>query len=559
MPELYAAMAVPSAESSPMRQPSRPPSRLPSLAQSASAPTLCRPNTAAACPAGVAGGGCHSQWQMTATGHIPWKRLQVTVRAGPRTLTERLVDRDRDCDRERSDEDCPGGLNLTCPAGGLGGQLQRAWASQSKRLGKFGTISPRVANMLRQTEQIQRMFTPAPLEDARWQMTAPVAGKILGIQPLSCAGKGEKGKVYKPTARSSLTVTKGCRLAQLIESGCIGLVRSAYFEDCMLHNRPFSMRQLIPNSFVWRGDEAVDLWWKHGKCFLLVVSYPWLSRDHPDPDQVHLRKLVRILEEYKKIWGIHEVAVILDYCSLWQRGARVDTRTAEQRDQFGFGVREMSVAYAHKAITAVRLTGVPGSELRKYEDRGWTLMESVLIDSKGGDWNRWTFGEFDPDSTQWGDSVVFFMQAKPPKLRPPLTPKGFAEELDIRRQRCRRNDVPLFASERDNEEVPKRYEEVYLQFIHSTKLSYEGADWSDEEVMRLLEVVANCDKLESLQLGSNRITQQGASEVAKLIPQLPALKFLGLRGNPLCKESQATELLRLVWGREKKPQRNLLM
>jgi len=486
---------------------------------------------------------------------VPWKQFHVSVRAGTRTLAERLADRERDSERDREEDVDPFQLSLGRSFGGsrssgaLGSKMRRAWSSSSST--KYEGISPRVSDMLRETEKVQRLFQPAPLEDQPQQ--PPPKGQQAPGTPKSGA------KVFKPTARSSLSITKGCRLAQLIESGCIGLVRSSYFEDCMLHNRPLSMRQLIPNSFMWRGDEAVNLWWRHGKCFLCIVSYAWLSKDHPDPNQLHLRKLVRILEEYKKIWNVHEVAVILDYCSLWQRSARGDTRTSEQKEQFNQGFREINVAYAHKAITSIKLTEVPPEEPRKYDDRGWTLMESILIDAKGGDWNRWTFNDFDPESTQWPDSVVFFMQAKTLKLRPPLTPQGFVRELEQRRLRSKSRDMALFSNERDNEEVPKRYEDVFMQIVNSTKLSYDNADWSDDEVMLMLEVVASCNRLEKLQLNNNRINLQGASEIAKLIPQLPNLKFLGLKGNPLCRDSQATDLLRLVWSREKKPVRNLEM
>lgn len=549
----------------------RPLQQLPTLSSSGSAPTLShsRPSSQGAMPSrsvsqspsgsrlpSTANNSANKTWTsmtrdvakvtlpMAATFHVPWKQFHVSVKAGTRTLADRLVDRERDVE-----------IDYKPLADTRGGSISSFSDSRSSRRAATPSkydVSPRAEEMLKEKEKVQRLFSPAP----------------LGVDDVPKSRKGEDSllgrtksgaKIYKPTARSSLTITKGCRLAQLIESGCIGLVRSSYFEDCLLHNRQLSMRQLIPNSFMWRGDEAVNLWWKHGKCFLMVVSYSWLSKDHPDPNQVHLVKLVRILEEYKKIWGLHDVAVILDYCSLWQRGAKVDTRTSEQKEQYNYGLRELNVAYAHKSITAVKLTAVPKEETRKYEDRGWTLMEEILIDSKVGDWNRWTFGELDPESTQWTDAVVFFMQAKLTKLRPPLSPERFVQELESRRHKARSLDVPLFSNEKDNEEVPKLYEDIYIQLIHSTKLSYESADWSDEEALLLLEVVAKCDRLEKLNLANNRINCLSAYQIAKLIPHLSSLKYLTLSGNPLCKDSQATDLLRLVWAREKKPARNLII
>lgn len=487
---------------------------------------------------------------------VSWDRLNCTVKAGALTLNDRLVDRERNYDREAPNfsESMGRRHSSGVSLGGVGtvkplAALRRSWTA-----GPDG-IPLRAAKLVEKTVEVRHRFTPAPLPgDANSYST------LGGRQRSKHAPANEKkDKEMKPTARTSFTITKGCRLAQLIESGCIALVRSSYFEDCILHHRPFAMRQLIPNSFIWRGDEAMDLWWKNGKCFLVIVSYPWLSRDHPDPDQFHLKKLVRIIEEYKKIWNMHEVAVILDYCSLWQRSARGDTRTAEQKEQFYYGMLELNIPFVHKAVTSIKLTEVPKGEVRKYDDRGWTLLESIMIDSKGGDWNRWTFGELDPDSQQWSDPVVFFMQAKAHKLRPPLTVEGFNHELEQRRIRLRPHDMPLFSNEKDDEEVPKRYEEFLMELEQASTLSYDSADWSDEDVCSLLEVAKSCKCLEKLTLNNNRITLKGASELAKLFPQLPSLQYLSLKNNPLCQDNQATDLLKLVWSKEKKPARNLVI
>merc|ERR1739841_158181 len=110
------------------------------------------------------------------------------------------------------------------------------------------------------------------------------------------------------------------------------------------------------------------------------------------------------------------------------------------------------------------------------------------------------------------------MQARAQRLRPPLTLEGFRAELDQRRARLRPLDLPLFVNERDNEDVPKRYEDFLLQLVQATTLSYDAADWSDDDVLLLLEVAAQCDRLEKLTLNHNRITLRGASELAKLFP-----------------------------------------
>jgi len=501
-----------------------------------------------------AGGFRTSVAQVAPQQHVAWRQFQVTVRPGTKTLHDRLVDRERDRVPDQALRELGfRSLKRTASSGVLGATVAPRFPKPRQQ--QYRKTSLRAEEMLIETMRVTRQFTPAPLEDNRPVSDAGPHG--------SSPKNGSTGKIvfrsWRPTSQPSLSVTKGSRLAELIEIGCIGVVRSSYFEDCMLHHRPFAMRQLIPNTFMMRGEDAVRLWWKHGKCFLVNVSYPWLGKDHPDPQQIHLSKFVRILEEYKKLWNMQEVGVILDYCSLFQRPARHDTRTPEQKEQFEIGCREINAAYAHKAITSVKLVEVPQSEPRKYEDRGWTSMESILIDSKGGDWNRWTFGALDPDSQQWPDSVVFFMQAKATRLCPPLLPDAFARELEQRRRDLRQRDLPLFLNEQDNDEVPKVYAEVFSELVQATSLVYDSADWGDDEVYTLAEVLMHCGCLESLQLNYNRIHVEGASRLANLIPQLPTLRHLGLKGNPLCQDRQASELLKFVWTKESKPLRNLVL
>mmetsp|Transcript_27164 Transcript_27164/g.78038 ORF Transcript_27164/g.78038 Transcript_27164/m.78038 type:complete len:579 (-) Transcript_27164:130-1866(-) len=489
--------------------------------------------------------------------HVPWKQFHVTVRPGTKTLLDRLVDRERDrCPDEELRQLGFRRLKRTVSSSVLVATLASTVPKPHPQQLMGLRPSPRAESMLSETRRVTREFTPAPLQDHRSMTDTGTKG---GNSPKA----GGAGKIvfqnWRPTAKPSLSITKGSRLAELIENGCIGVVRSSYFEDCMLHHRPFAMRQLIPNTFMWRGDEAVRLWWKHGKCFLCNVSYAWLSKEHPDPKQLHLSRFVRILEEYKKMWNMQEVGVILDYCSLFQRTARGDTRAPEQKEQFELGFREINSAYSHKAVTSIKLMDVPASEPRKYDDRGWTFMESILIDSKGGDWNRWTFGALDPDSQQWGDPIVFFMQAKATKLCPPLVPDAFIRELEQRKRMLRDRDLPLFANEQDSDEVPSRYAEIFSELVRATSLVYDSADWADDEVHLLAEVLLKCDRLESLQLNNNRIHIAGASRLANLIPQLPMLRSLGLKGNPLCQDRQATELLKFVWTRESKPIRNLVL
>lgn len=49
--------------------------------------------------------------------------------------------------------------------------------------------------------------------------------------------------------------------------------------------------------------------------------------------------------EYKRLWGMREVAVFIDYASMWQR----DARSEDTRAQYAEALAEMATIYAHKA------------------------------------------------------------------------------------------------------------------------------------------------------------------------------------------------------------------
>ena len=88
----------------------------------------------------------------------------------------------------------------------------------------------------------------------------------------------------------------------------------------------------------------------------MIISYAWLSKEHPDPDLFHLRRLVRILRELKSAQSemtgdrVDELGVIIDFCALWQNHGpdkKRDTRTKDQVQQFKAGLKQINTPYGH--------------------------------------------------------------------------------------------------------------------------------------------------------------------------------------------------------------------
>ena len=132
----------------------------------------------------------------------------------------------------------------------------------------------------------------------------------------------------------------------------------------------------------------------------MILSYSWLSKNHPDPDLYHLKRLVPLLEKMSVLYSaqlirakefvegpkIPDFGIIVDFCSLWQNLSEnegEDSRTEEQKTEFDAGLKTINTPYVHQETTAIKLIGTPEDELRTYDLRGWTLFESRVIDGKG--------------------------------------------------------------------------------------------------------------------------------------------------------------------------------
>lgn len=118
---------------------------------------------------------------------------------------------------------------------------------------------------------------------------------------------------------------------------------------------------------------------------VLVLSYPWLDRDHPDRNGAQLRAITPILQamlrELSDEGGIgvvggpkDTIGVMIDYCSLPQQ-----PRDSVAQAKFERGLFEMHQWYSHPFTHVLLLTApLPDgdySNRRNYADRGWCYFE----------------------------------------------------------------------------------------------------------------------------------------------------------------------------------------
>ena len=263
-----------------------------------------------------------------------------------------------------------------------------------------------------------------------------------------------------------------------------------------------------------------------------TLSYPWLSKDHPDPRGANLSRVARALKALLSVpFFLARLGVFWDFGSLHQHPdpANGVMRTEEQNALFKQGLGCLGTLYSHPHTYVLRLTSFPdghkaedqaeGTNVAKYFDRGWCFTEQSLASlTKSGalsfDLGKMRAGkEYDlfslmRDCTQDGGR------------RPPLLPSAFAAELETKSFTNGKDDKPL---------VKRLYEAAFEeQFGKATELCYYNLGWGDAEAAQLAEVLASgaAPRLETLNLLYNEIGDEGCQALAAALKggAAPSLK-----------------------------------
>uniref|UniRef100_A0A7S4UYR3 Uncharacterized protein n=1 Tax=Alexandrium monilatum TaxID=311494 RepID=A0A7S4UYR3_9DINO len=318
------------------------------------------------------------------------------------------------------------------------------------------------------------------------------------------------------------------RFADVLERGVLAVIRASYFERCLEQKRRFEHRAEIPEEAIYHGREAAERWYHKGFKSLMIVSYPWLSREHPDPDLFHLPSVVVAIKAMRTRWQ-EDPGIILDYCSFWQ-----GDRSPEQELQFKECLNVINIPYGHRDVTALKLTRTPAEELRGYDDRGWTKFESDVIDAKSqspkdpyGELNVLTF-TMPPGP--W--LTAAFSVLSHSKRRPPVTPERFELELKERGQKAQEKGVDLFTNGKDQPFILDKYREAFFAAAEGAEaLDYTNMEWGPAEAKILSEALPHHKRVKKLRLGGNNFKKAGLEILAPAIAELNDLKILRLDGN----------------------------
>jgi hypothetical protein len=413
----------------------------------------------------------------------------------------------------------------------------------------FDQIDKDKSNTVSLDEFIRYIAPPEAVEEL-------IAAEIQASSSKNAPQKADLDMTGPKLLKDSYSEIDGTIFADVLRRRCIAVVKASYFESCFDKGVPFEDRANIPEEAFFSGPEVLELWKTYGFNFLAIVSYAWISAEHPDPDMFHLERIVRILQELRKyssqVGGAPEFGIILDFCSLWQRRGETETRSPEQLEDFKEGIKSINTPYGHQKVMAIKMMAVPDHVLRKYDDRGWTLFESNIIngkepaddDSQTGmlklsTLNIITFDNKDYNPlTEKATGLKFIAKfADTCHCDPPLTPARFAEEMETRRLQSVQKGVPLFTDGKDKPFILSKFRDSYELLIQAEALRFMGLDWRDGELKELCNVLPDMNCLKELNLANNHIGDEGVAALIKTLgdegQKRSRLKLLDVHGNPI--------------------------
>uniref|UniRef100_A0A0G4F8J0 Uncharacterized protein n=1 Tax=Chromera velia CCMP2878 TaxID=1169474 RepID=A0A0G4F8J0_9ALVE len=244
--------------------------------------------------------------------------------------------------------------------------------------------------------------------------------------------------------------------------------------------------------FVCRGEQIVhrqqlqkdhpELFWQKDQGRDLVIhalSYPWLSKDHPDPHGI-------ITERICKFQGLKDKTLLFwDFASLHQHPPGRE-RTEEETLLFHEALQSLPLLYGnqHPQVVFLRCTAGPsetktaetGGNTRPYWFRGWCTFESFVANGKG---NHFFILDVDTESGTEGpeaqnenrnlETEKPSVQVRKAQAKIPRAPADFRKLLEEKEQGESGLPVIAFTNASDCSRVADLYEAYARLFVKSLK------------------------------------------------------------------------------------------
>ena len=146
------------------------------------------------------------------------------------------------------------------------------------------------------------------------------------------------------------------------------------------HMRPLPKRQELPDGSWWEAAALLGKPRAPPECPVqlnsldvpfVALSYCWATPGHPDPtgeQAQHVRTATSLMLKNM----CEDIALFLDWCSLYQGPTRTDT----EQESFKRALKDVNLWYAHCLTYVWLLTMVPKG-VKPYKKRGWPRFEKV--------------------------------------------------------------------------------------------------------------------------------------------------------------------------------------
>lgn len=289
--------------------------------------------------------------------------------------------------------------------------------------------------------------------------------------------------------------------------------------------------QDLPDAAFLSPDVAAELYRR--PLGLVVVSYPWLSRQHPDPTGFHLRLFRVYLEKhvsYLVTADTQDFGVFWDYATIPQRGLNGELSEGERRRQKA-GMAAVNKLYGSPDTVKVLLKSMPDCSCDKlnlmpYDQRGWCLFEATVASLVTPAHRLLDLGLetaraiLDKDGSEWPE----IQKAATAQRKPPLHPAIMKAELGV---------TSFTKGHVDRALVEEKYEEFFYQVVPFAKVFLltnfsDTSGWNDCNMKNFSLALPAFSRLSFLRMSNHNFSDDGLFAVLKQLVKLENLQALVL-------------------------------
>lgn len=263
---------------------------------------------------------------------------------------------------------------------------------------------------------------------------------------------------------------------------------------------------------------------------LVVLSYPWLTKQHPDPSGHYMRVLRQYLVKHVRQFVTSDdgdIGVFWDFAAFPQP-APDGTRTQEEKASLREGMATINFLYGSPDTQVVMLKQMPLSRdtnfnLRPYGERGWCVFEETIANILKPSLRLLDLGQpearrrlGDENSTWWE-----IQRAACSKRAPILHP----DAMNVKLAECH------FTTGRvDRSLVQEKYQEFFVHAagtttnIHLSNLGEEVGDgWDDGDIELVGKALGGFVNAELVRVQRQPFSDRG---LRAILEPLPTLKYL---------------------------------